>query len=146
MRQTPVPWRWVGEVLPVRITETELYIYDRQIHELARHPLLTAPSGRKQTAPEHRPPKYHNQQLEQLRERFAELGTIASRFLEGLLDKQRPREFIPGWDTLWATRGSFPTGCPANRPAYRQALSSRRISSSFAKLRALSRCSVAISP
>ena len=87
--QYSVPWRWVGEVLPVRITEMELFVYDRQIHELARHPLLTGPSGRKQTAPEHRPPKNHNQQLEQLRERFAELGTIASRFLEGLLEKQR---------------------------------------------------------
>lgn len=84
-----VPWQWVGEVLPVRITETELFVYDRQIHELARHPLLTGPTGRKQTAPAHRPPKNHAQQLEQLRERFAELGTIASRFLEGVLEKQR---------------------------------------------------------
>lgn len=87
--QYSVPWRLVGEVLPVRITERELFVYDRQIHELARHPLLTGPSGRKQTDPEHRPPKNHSQQLEQLRERFAELGTIASRFLEGLLEKQR---------------------------------------------------------
>ncbi|NJN52326.1 MAG: IS21 family transposase [Gammaproteobacteria bacterium] len=92
-----VPWQWVGEVLPVRITETELFIYDRQIHELARHPLLTEPTtgstteptGRKQIDPKHRPPKNHAQQLEQLRQRFAELGTIASRFLAGLLEKQR---------------------------------------------------------
>lgn len=84
-----VPWRLVGEVLPVRITETELFVYDHHIQQQARHLLLTGPTGRKQTDPEHRPPKNHGQQLQQLRERFAELGTIASRFLEGLLKKQR---------------------------------------------------------
>jgi transposase len=87
--QYSVPWRLAGEVLPARITETELIVYDRHIQERARHPLLTGPTGRKQTVPEHRPPKNHAQQLEQLRERFAELGAIGSRFLEGLLKKQR---------------------------------------------------------
>ena len=39
--------------------------------------------------PAHRPPRDHREQLDLLRQRFAELGEVASRFLEGLLKKQR---------------------------------------------------------
>jgi hypothetical protein len=87
--QYSAPWRLVGEVLPVRVTETELFVYDRRIQELARHLLLIGQTGQKSSDPSHRPPKNHGQQLEQLRQRFAELGEVASRFLEGLLKKQR---------------------------------------------------------
>ena len=87
--QYSVPWQLVGEVLPVRITETELFVYDRHIRQLARHLLWLGQTGKKRTDPKHRPPKNHARQLEQLRQRFSELGEVASRFLEGLLKKQR---------------------------------------------------------
>ena len=83
------PWQLMGEILPVRVTETELILYDRQIQPLARHPLLRGQVGQRQTDPSHRPPRDHREQLEMLRQRFAELGEIGSRFLEGLLKKQR---------------------------------------------------------
>lgn len=87
--QYSVPWRLVGEVLPVRVTETELHVYDCHIRQLARHLLLVGQTGQRCVDPKHRPPKSHSQQLEQLRQRFSELGEVASRFLEGLLKKQR---------------------------------------------------------
>jgi transposase len=83
------PWQRVGEVLPVRVTESELIIYDRRIKPLGRHLLLSGQTGKKQEDPRHRPPKNHRRQLEQVRQRFRELGDIADRFLEGLLKKQR---------------------------------------------------------
>src|SRR6185312_13561259 len=35
-----VPWRYIGQALPVRIGETELIIYGPQLEEIARHLLL----------------------------------------------------------------------------------------------------------
>ena len=84
-----VPWQLVGGLLPVRVTETELVAYNRHIQEVARHPLVQGLTGEKRIDPAHRPPANHTEQLEQLRKRFAELGEVASRFLEGLLRKQR---------------------------------------------------------
>jgi len=87
--QYSVPWQLVGAVLPVRITETELIVYDRRIRPLARHLLWQGETGQKRTDPKHRPPKNHTRQLEQLRQSFGQLGEVATRFLEGLLKKQR---------------------------------------------------------
>jgi hypothetical protein len=83
------PWQLVGEILPVRVTETELILYDRQIQPLARHRLLLGQVGQRQVVPDHRPPRDQREQLETLQQRFAEFGEIGLRFLEGLLKKQR---------------------------------------------------------
>ena len=37
-----VPWRYIGSMLPVRITEKELIVYGPQVEEIARHVLLPA--------------------------------------------------------------------------------------------------------
>jgi hypothetical protein len=87
--QYSVPWQLVGEVLPVRVTETELTVYDRHIRELARHALYVSQTGQKRVHPQHRPPKDYRRQIEQLRQQFSKLGDVALRFLEGLLEKQR---------------------------------------------------------
>jgi len=87
--QYSVPWRLVGELLPVRVTEAELFVYDRRIQQLARHPLLSGQTGQRRVDPAHRPPRDHREQVALLRQRFAELGEVAGRFLEGLLKKQR---------------------------------------------------------
>jgi hypothetical protein len=34
-----VPWRYIGSMLPVRITEKELIVYGRAVEEIARHAL-----------------------------------------------------------------------------------------------------------
>lgn len=84
-----VPWKLIGQLLPVRVTESELIVYNGHVHEVARHLLYHGICGQERSEKSHRPPVEHEQQAEQLRERFAELGEVASRFLDGLLKKQR---------------------------------------------------------
>jgi transposase len=85
-----VPWRYLSDVLPVRITEDQLVVYNRELEEVARHALLPlSQAGGERLDPAHRPPRDQQQQLETLRQRFAELSELGSRFLEGLLAKQR---------------------------------------------------------
>jgi transposase len=85
-----VPWRYIGSVLPVRVTETEVIIYDPQVAEIARHALLPRTvTGQRSVHKEHRPAEDTRHRQAQLEERFAELGATAVRFLEGLLQTQR---------------------------------------------------------
>jgi transposase len=85
-----VPWRYLGQVLPVRVTEEEVIVYDPQLAEVARHRLLPrAATGQRQEQPGHRPAADVQQRDAWLRERFAALGPVAERFLAGLLQAQR---------------------------------------------------------
>lgn len=85
-----VPWRYIGSLLPLRITEQELIIYGPQLAELDRHPLFPRTATRQRSLlAGHQPSEDAGQRLAVLKERFAELGPIASRFLEGLLETQR---------------------------------------------------------
>jgi transposase len=85
-----VPWRSIGSVLPVRVTETEVIIYDPQVQEIARHTLLPRTvTGQRSLQKEHRPAEDTRQRQAQLAERFADLGPTAVRFLAGLLQTQR---------------------------------------------------------
>lgn len=85
-----VPWRLIGQMVPVRITEDELLVYDAQVEVIARHKLWPRDCrGRQRIDPAHRPSRSQRVQFEELQQRFAELGEIASRFLEGLLSRQR---------------------------------------------------------
>jgi hypothetical protein len=77
-------------VLPVRVTETEVIIYDAQVQEITRHALWPRTvTGQRRVCKEHRPTEDARQRQAQLAERFAELGPTAVRFLEGLLQTQR---------------------------------------------------------
>ncbi len=85
-----VPWRYIGQALPVRVTETELIVYSPHLAEIARHRLLPrGQTGQRCEQKEHRPGSDPRQHAAQLRERFAELGLIGERFLDGLLSSQR---------------------------------------------------------
>jgi hypothetical protein len=85
-----VPWRYIGGVLPVRVTETEVIIYSPQVEEIARHALLPrTATGQRSMLKEHCPSEEKRQSQAQLEERFAELGETGRRFLEGLLQRQR---------------------------------------------------------
>jgi hypothetical protein len=85
-----VPWRYLGQVLPLRITEEELIVYGRDLEVLARHPLLPrTTTGQRSELPQHRPQEDSKQREAHLRERFAELGPAAGRFLDGLLKSHR---------------------------------------------------------
>jgi hypothetical protein len=85
-----VPWRWIGQALPVRVTETEVIIYSPQLQEVARHGLVPrGQTGQRCVQSAHRPSADPRQHEGMLRQRFAELGPVAARFLEGLLSGQR---------------------------------------------------------
>jgi transposase len=85
-----VPWRYIGRVLPVRVKERELIIYDPQLEEIARHVLLPGTArGQRVIDPGHRPREEAQQRQAELEGRYAELGEPGRRFLEGLLRAQR---------------------------------------------------------
>jgi hypothetical protein len=85
-----VPWRHIGQALPVRVTETEVIVYSPQLEEIARHRLLPrGQTGQRCVQSAHRPSADPRQHEGMLRERFAELGPAAARFLDGLLSSQR---------------------------------------------------------
>jgi transposase len=85
-----VPWRYIGQALPVRIGESELIVYGPKIDEIARHRLFPrGVTGQRSVLPEHRPNAEPRQTEAMLRERFAEFGPNALRFLGGLLAGQR---------------------------------------------------------
>ncbi len=88
--QYSVPWRYVGQVLPLRVTESELIVYGPQIDPVARHPLLPATSTREQQVlPGHRPTESRNVQDQRLRESFAAFGEVGPLFLSRLLADHR---------------------------------------------------------
>ncbi len=88
------PWHYLGQVLPVRITDEAVTIYSPRLELLARHVRFPATERHRQSQqPEHLPPRDIARRREVLRGRFAELGPLAVRFLEGLLAAQRC-----GWD------------------------------------------------
>jgi transposase len=85
-----VPWRYIGCVLPVRVRERELIIYDPGLAEIARHALLPGTARDQRVVhPEHRPREDAHQRQAELEGRYAELGEPGPRFLEGLLRAQR---------------------------------------------------------
>jgi len=85
-----VPWRYIGQTLPLRATETELIIYGPKIDEVARHRLFArGVTGQRSVLSGHRPSAEPRQTEAMLRERFAEFGPNAVRFLDGLLAGQR---------------------------------------------------------
>jgi transposase len=85
-----VPWRYLGQVLPLRITEEEVIVYGPDLEVLARHRLLPrTASGQRSESPQHRPQEDSRQREAHLRACFNELGPAAARFLEGLLRTHR---------------------------------------------------------
>jgi transposase len=84
-----VPWSHIGQVLPVRVTESEVIIYSIGLEEIARHTLLPrATQAARQTLKSHQPAADPAERALLLRQRFGELGPIAVQFLDGLLAKQ----------------------------------------------------------
>jgi transposase len=84
-----VPWSFIGQVLPVRVTESEVIIYSVALEEIARHQLLPSTNtGVRQTSKNHHPADDPGQRVVLLRQRFHELGPLAVQFLDGLLAKQ----------------------------------------------------------
>ncbi len=85
-----LPWRSIGQALPVRVTETEVIVYSPQLEAIARHRLVRrGQTGQPCEHQTHRASADPRQHEALLRDRFAELGPLAVRFLDGLLRSQR---------------------------------------------------------
>jgi transposase len=84
------PWQLIGRIVPIRLTENELVIYDKAFVEAARHSLFPRTTkGERRRCKEYEPPRDTQRREEQLVARFAEFGAVGTRFLEGLLAANR---------------------------------------------------------
>jgi transposase len=84
-----VPWSYIGQVLPVRVSEDEVIIYSIGLEEMARHRRVpSTQSGVRQIIKGHHPTDDPGQRTVLLKQRFTELGPVAVQFLDGLLAKQ----------------------------------------------------------
>ena len=85
-----VPWRYIGSVLPIRVTERELIVYGPQLEEITRHALLPSTvRGQQSVHKEHRKSEDAQRRQARLEAQYAELGQPGRQFLEGLLRVQR---------------------------------------------------------
>lgn len=86
-----LPYEYVTEILPVRITENELFVYKPDLTCIARHQLYPRGAQKESILPGHRPRRAsHGPDIDQLRCVFADLGEQAGAFLEAL-EKREPR-------------------------------------------------------
>jgi hypothetical protein len=84
-----VPWSYIGQVLPVRVTDGDVIIYSTDLNEIARHRLVSgSATGVRQEIKSHHRTGDPEERARLLRQRFTELGPIAVTFLDGLLSRQ----------------------------------------------------------
>lgn len=80
-----LPYEYVTELLPVRITENELFIYKSDLACIARHALLPRGAQLKSVLDGHRPSRAERgPDLDHLRRAFEDLGEPAQAFLAAL--------------------------------------------------------------
>jgi transposase len=86
-----LPYEHVTEILPVRITEKELFVYKADLTCIARHALFPRGAQERSILPGHRPRQAERgPDLDQLRVAFADIDEKASAFLSALT-KAQPR-------------------------------------------------------
>ena len=79
-----VPYEYVADILTLKATEQELFIYSPEIVLVAQHERLPYGAGKTVEKPEHRGSKKIRYGLEPVREAFLSLGDAAEPFLAGL--------------------------------------------------------------
>ncbi len=83
-----IPYENVGEILTVRVTDEEVFVYTPELKLVAHHERLPNSKAQKTELPEHRSgSKNVRYGLEPIRQTFCELGEAAESFLTGLIDK-----------------------------------------------------------
>ncbi len=83
-----VPWRLIGQLIPIRILEDQLEIYNAAIDPVASH-RLSGGRHQKQSQDGHRPPSDQSEQLTILREKYMHWGQVAVEYFDGILRKCR---------------------------------------------------------
>ena len=104
-----LPYEYVTEILPVRITEAELFVYKADLTCIARHPLLPRGAQRQSVLDGHRPRLAdRGPDLGQLRGAFAGIDDRAAAFLAAL-EKAQPRSAAYHARKVLALRESWGT-------------------------------------
>lgn len=86
-----LPYEHVTDILPVRITQREIYVYAADLRLIARHELWPKGLGKDVELPGHHPRNSaRGADLDQLRRAFEEMGPAAPGFLSAL-ESARPR-------------------------------------------------------
>jgi len=86
-----LPYEYVTEILPVRVTENELFVYRTDLTLVARHALKPRGAQEQSILPGHRPRHAdYGPDLDQLRATFDGFGEPANAFLAAL-EKREPR-------------------------------------------------------
>jgi transposase len=89
-----VPYAYMADILAMKITDTEVFVYGPELDLIARHERLPDGAGQTIELPAHRTCKSIRYGLEPVRESFEALGPGAEIFLAGLKGKH-PRN--PGF-------------------------------------------------
>jgi transposase len=85
-----LPYEHVTALVPVRITQDELFVYGPGLACIAHHQLFARGKGADSVIGAHRPPRVDRPgaSLDLIRERFLTLGLAAEDFLRGLIETQ----------------------------------------------------------
>jgi transposase len=79
-----VPYEYGADILAMKATEEEIFIYSPELDLIARHERLAAGLGKKTEKPEHRGSKKVRYGLETVKDAFLALGDAAEYFLSEL--------------------------------------------------------------
>jgi transposase len=82
-----VPYEYVADILAMKATEHEIFIYSPELDLIAHHERLPAGLGQKIEKPEHRGSKKVRYGLEAIQDTFLALGDAAEYFLKELKEK-----------------------------------------------------------
>lgn len=82
-----VPYEYVGDILTLKATDHEVYIYSPYIEQIAVHERIADGNGQTAEQPAHHQSKTIRYGLEPIRETFERLGEHAPQFLAGLQKK-----------------------------------------------------------
>jgi hypothetical protein len=82
-----VPFGNIADILSLKATEHEIWIYNPEIELIASHQRYPAGLGQKVENPDHFQTQKRRYGLEPVREAFLELGEYAKEFLKGLTER-----------------------------------------------------------
>ena len=82
-----VPFGHMGEIVAVKATENEIFIYSPYLDLLGHHPRHPKGACRKEESPQHRTCATLRYGVEPVREAFERVGDAAEQYLAGLINK-----------------------------------------------------------
>ncbi len=82
-----IPYEYVGEIIILKATEQEVFIYSPDLKLIGHHERASKSATKKIENPEHRTSKKARYGIESVRDRFLLIGEAAEEFLQGVNDK-----------------------------------------------------------